>query len=125
MGRSQKKWLRIYWNNKIDPSTFNKVKIINVTIPAKIKQYIEKNFNDEISFFRKKYNFIINFYTDNNFIIPEYKIELLNKNKKIVKKIDHVKIEDINMQNNQKNLINKKNDPKKNIKTRKKFVKKS
>ncbi|MAJ22352.1 MAG: ribonuclease E/G [Candidatus Pelagibacter sp. TMED64] len=108
---------------KVEELAFsNKVKIINVTIPAKIKQYIEKNFNDEISFFRKKYNFIINFYTDSSFIIPEYKIELLNKNKKIVKKIDYVKIEDTNMQNN---LINKKNQQKQNKKTKKKFIKKS
>ena len=33
---------------------------------------------------------IINFKSNNNLIIPEYTIELLNKNKKIVKKIEYL-----------------------------------
>ena len=68
----------------------NKVKIINTSIPEKVKKIIEKNYNEEISYFKKKYKFTINFKSNNNLIIPEYAIELLNKNKKIVKKIEYL-----------------------------------
>ena len=38
---------------------------------------------------KKKHNLQINFISDNSLIIPEYKIELLNKNKKIIKILEH------------------------------------
>ncbi len=40
---------------------------------------------------KKKYKFKINVIPDNDLIIPEYKIHLLNKNKKIIKKIENFK----------------------------------
>ena len=45
----------------------------------------------ELSFFEKKYKFKINIMSDSNLIIPEYKIHLLNKNKKIIDKIENIK----------------------------------
>jgi hypothetical protein len=47
----------------------------------------------EIEYFEKKYSFKINFIADATLVIPEYKIELLNKSKKIidtVKSIDKI-----------------------------------
>ena len=64
----------------------NKAKIVNINIPLKVKTYIEKNLGKEISHFKKKYKLEFNIIADNNQMIPEYKIELLNKNKKIIKK---------------------------------------
>ena len=68
----------------------NKAKIINLSIPEKVKIFIEKNLVKEINHFRKKYKFEFNLISDKNLILPEYKIDLLNKNKKIIKKIENL-----------------------------------
>ena len=60
----------------------DKVKIINSYVPDKVKTYIEKNLLDELKYFQKKYSFEVKVLSDNKFIIPEYKIDLLNKSKK-------------------------------------------
>ena len=44
----------------------------------------------ELSYFQKKYAYKIEFIEKAQFIIPEYKIELLNKSKKIINKIEHI-----------------------------------
>ena len=62
-----------------------KVKIINSYIPEKSKLYIENNLLEELKYFQKKYLFQLNIFSDHKFIIPEYKIDLLNKSKKINK----------------------------------------
>ena len=66
----------------------NKVKIIKAYIPDKVKLYIENKLIKEIDYFEKKYSFKINFFADATLIIPEYKIELLNKSKKIINTIE-------------------------------------
>jgi ribonuclease E len=71
----------------------NKVKITKAYIPEKVKLYIENKLPKEIEYFEKKYSFQINLIADSKLVIPEYKIELLNKSKKIidtVKNIDEV-----------------------------------
>ena len=64
----------------------------------------------------------LNILSDNNLVIPEYKIDLLNKNKKIIKKIENIeKIEDIFIKQKYNNLkFNNKKFGKKN-KFRKKY----
>jgi ribonuclease E len=69
----------------------NKAKIANIYVPLKVKTYIENNFGKEINHFKKKYKLEFNIIADNTHIIPEYKIDLLNKNKKIIKKIENIK----------------------------------
>ena len=68
----------------------NKTKTIDINIPEKVKSFIEKNLSKEINHFRRKYKFEINLMADKNLIIPEYKIILLNKNKKIIKKYENL-----------------------------------
>ena len=51
---------------------------------------LEKNLLEELKYFQKKYSFDIKFLSDNNFIIPEYKIDLLNKSKKIINTIENI-----------------------------------
>jgi len=68
----------------------NKVKIIKAYIPEKVKLYIENKLSKEIEYFEKKYSFKINFIADNELIIPEYKIELLNKSKKIINTVNNI-----------------------------------
>ena len=96
----------------------NKAKIANIYVPLKVKTYIENNFGKEINHFKKKYKLEFNIIADNTHIIPEYKIDLLNKNKKIIKKIENIeKIEKI-----EKNFIEK--DFKRKEFANKKFIKK-
>ena len=67
-----------------------KVKIINSYIPEKAKFYIETNLFDELKYFQKKYSFEIKIFSDNRLVIPEYKIDLLNKSKKLIKSIEKI-----------------------------------
>ena len=77
---------------KIETVAFNnKIKIIKAFIPEKTKSYIEINLSKEIDYFEKKYSYDIEFISDPQFVIPEYKIELLNKSKKIIDKIENIK----------------------------------
>ena len=80
----------------------NKVKIINAIVPEKVKLYIEINLEKELLYYKKKYRFEINLISNKELIIPEYTIELLNKKKKLIKKVEYIeKIE--------KNIFDKKN----------------
>jgi len=68
----------------------NKVKIIKTYVPEKVKLHIENKLTKEIEYFEKKYSFKINFFPDAKLIIPEYKIELLNKSKKVINTIESI-----------------------------------
>ena len=68
----------------------DKVKIINSYVPEKTKLFIESNLLDELKYFKKKYSIEIKIFSEPQFIIPEYKIDLLNKSKKIIKSIERV-----------------------------------
>ena len=69
----------------------NKVKIIKAYIPEKVKIYIENKLFKQIEYFEKKYSFKINLFADAKLVIPEYKIELLNKSRKIIEIIEKIK----------------------------------
>ena len=68
----------------------DKVKIINSYVPEKVKIYIEKNLLDELKYFQKKYLFEVKILSNDKFIIPEYKIDLLNKSKKVINAIENI-----------------------------------
>jgi len=68
----------------------DKVKTINTFIPEKVKIYIEKNLLDELKYFQKKYSFEVKILSNDKFIIPEYKIELINKSKKKINTIENI-----------------------------------
>ena len=69
---------------------FNKAKIINIKVPLKVKTYIEENLMKEINHYKTKHKLEFNIMPDNMLVIPEYKIDLLNKNKKTIKKIENI-----------------------------------
>ena len=83
---------------KIEMLAFSKkTKIAMAYVPDKVAIYLNSELKKELSFFEKKYKFKINILADNNLIIPEYRIHLLNKNKKIIEKIESVKnLKDLN-----------------------------
>ena len=68
----------------------NKTKVVNVYIPLKVKTFIEENLLKEINHYKTKYKLEYNIIPDNALIIPEYKIYLMNKNKKIIKKVENI-----------------------------------
>ena len=93
----------------------NKAKIINISIPEKVKKFIEKNLAKEISHFIKKYKLEFNLIADKDLMLPEYKIDLLNKNKKSISKMENIeKIETLSPESgyNKKSFIKKKYPPK-------------
>tara|TARA_B100000941_G_scaffold288214_1_gene264705 strand:+ start:590 stop:2434 length:1845 start_codon:yes stop_codon:yes gene_type:complete len=100
---------------KIELLAFSsKTKIIEASVPSKVYLFLKSYFTKEISFFEKKYKFKINIMADNGLIIPEYKIKLFNKNKKIINKIENFKeIENIKEKNN--NIVKINNYPKKQV----------
>ena len=67
-----------------------KVKSVNVQVPEKVKLYIDKILEKEIKYFEDKFKIKINFLADPQLIIPEYGIDLLDKNKKIINKIENI-----------------------------------
>jgi len=93
---------------KIEMLAFSsKTKIIDASVPSKVNLYLKSYFKKEISFFEKKYKFKINIISDNQLIIPEYRIKLLSKNKKIINRIENFKeIVDVNKKNNNVVKIN-------------------
>ncbi len=80
----------------------NKVKTIKAYIPEKVKIYIENNLSKEIEYFEKKYSYKINFLADNTLVIPEYKIELLSKLKKVINKFENIDKIKINLESKEK-----------------------
>jgi len=106
----------------------NKAKIVEVSIPEKVKIYIEKNLSKEIDYFKNKYKIEFNLISDKSLVIPEYKINLLNKTKKILKKVENIEVITDNIiykDHTRKSLGNKKysanNSYKKKFKIKKKI----
>ena len=91
----------------------DKIKIINSYIPEKAKIYIENNLLDELKYFKKKYLYDVNIYSNSEYILPEYKIELLNKSKKIIRTIENFEIISKKKQIKEKKIIVKQGAKKK------------
>ena len=93
----------------------DKVKIIRSYVPDKVKIFFEKNLLEELKHFQKKYQFKVELFSDNELIIPEYKIELLNKSKKILNVVENINKVIIS----KKNTSFKNKEKKENKKTKK------
>jgi ribonuclease E len=70
----------------------DKVKSVTVQIPEKVKLYIDDVLKKEIKYFKDKFKIDIKFIADPYLIIPEYRISLLDKNKKNINKVDNINI---------------------------------
>ena len=118
-----------------EQSIINKAKIINIFHCERVNKFILDKFKDEIKFCERKYKIKIELITDNTLIIPEYKIKLMNKSKKIIKNLEYKINEKITQSNSNekqkslnKNKFNRKIFSKKfkkfNYKKKNKFVRK-
>ena len=104
MTRQRLREASIKWETQLSLSSFSqkilkkvqhlafedKVKIVNSYVPEKVKTYIEKNLLDELKYFQKKYSFDVKILSNDKFIIPEYKIDLLNKSKKLINSVENI-----------------------------------
>ncbi len=90
----------------------DKVKIVNSYVPEKVKTFIEKNLLEELKYFQKKYSYEVKILSNNSFVIPEYKIDLLNKSKKLINTIEN--INPIVHSKNNKPVLKKEKKEKKN-----------
>ncbi len=97
----------------------DKVKIIKSYVPEKVKLYIEKNLLEELKYFQKKYSFKVEILSNKELIIPEYKIELLNKSKKLINKIEYLE----NILSTKKTKINSAREKKEGKKLKKEIKK--
>ena len=101
----------------------DKVKIIKSYVPEKVRLYIEKNLIEELKYFQKKYLFKVEILSDQKLIIPEYKIDLLNKSKKIISTIENIN-NIIEIKKIKKTVVKEIKEIKKELKKDKKDIKK-
>ena len=67
----------------------NKAKLVKVTIAEKIKNFLNENFKEDILYIEKKNKIKISFDGDLSLLVPEYKIEFLNKSKKVLEALEN------------------------------------
>jgi ribonuclease E len=112
-------------------SILKKAKIVKLRISEKIKDFIIENFNENLKYFENKNKIKVEIIADNSLIIPDYKIELLSKTKKVLENIESVSklkkvLDQENGRNgNVKNIKFNKNKFKKKKFYKKKFFKKT
>ncbi len=112
-------------------SISNKAKFVKVKVCDKIRNFIKENFVDDLKYFEKKNKIKVEIISDNSLIIPDHKIELLNKSKKVLEKIENIsKLRNLNEQTlhdntNSKKIKYKKNNFKKKTFYKKKYFKKT
>ena len=105
-------------------SILNKAKFVDLKICEKVSNFMKENFIEDLKFFEKKNKIKIDIITDNSLIIPEYIINLKNRSKKIIKKIESfTKLKNLKDLQNEKKEYKSKKLRKKKFFT-KKFVKK-
>ena len=106
-------------------SVLNKAKFVELRICEKVSNFMKENFIEDLKFFEDKNKIKIDIISDNSLIIPEYIIDLQNKTKKTIEKIEFIKIlKNLNDVDEKKN-INKLDKPlKKTSFKKKKFIKK-
>ncbi len=106
-------------------SISNKAKFVELKICEKVSNFMKENFIEDLTYFEKKNKIKIKIIAENSLIIPEYIIDLQNKSKKTLEKIENFsqlkKINEINASNG---MEVKKNPRKISFKKKKFFRKK-
>ena len=104
----------------------NKAKLVEVTTPEKIKNFLNENFKDDLIYIEKKNKIKINLTGDLSLLVPEYKIEFLNKTKKVLEKIENlVELKKITLKSKIEKNLKHKSKYKSKIFKKKKFFKKN
>jgi ribonuclease E len=106
-------------------SVVNKSKYVELRICQKVSEFMKENFIEDLKRFEEKNKIKIDIISDNELVIPEYIIDLQNKSKKTIKKIEFIKkLKNLNdLESDKKNTIFDKSIKKSSFK-KKKFYKK-
>ncbi len=104
----------------------NKSKLVQITVPEKIKNFLNENFKEDLLYIEKKNKIKLTFVGDLSLLVPEYKIEFLNKSKKVLEKLENtIELKKISIEKKiENNLKGKPKFKSKNFK-KKKFYRKN
>jgi len=110
-------------------SISHKAKFVELKICEKVSNFMKDNFIEDLKYFEQKNKIKIKIIAENSLIVPEYIIDLQNKSKKTLKKIENFyQLKRINETNKNNEIevkkISRKNSFKKKKFFRKKFYKK-
>tara|TARA_Y100000590_G_C15536112_1_gene945102 strand:- start:178 stop:1098 length:921 start_codon:yes stop_codon:yes gene_type:complete len=72
-------------------SILRKAKFVKLRIAEKVSNFIKENFLDDLKYFEKKNKIKIDIIADNSLIVPDYIIDLQNKSKKILERVESFK----------------------------------
>ena len=99
-------------------SILNKAKFVELKVCEKMSNFVKENFLEDLNYFENKNKIKINIVSDNTLVIDEYKINFQNKSKKIINKIESIiKLNPLNIIENEKKENNKDKDKSKIIKS--------
>ncbi|MDC3028557.1 Rne/Rng family ribonuclease [Candidatus Pelagibacter sp.] len=70
-------------------AVINKAKFVELKVCEKVTDFLKENFIDSLNYFEKKNKMKIDIVSDNSLIIPEYVIDIKNKTKKTIEKIEN------------------------------------
>ena len=92
---------------KIEMLAFtDKIKLVKALVPEKVKIYIDSALKKEVEYFQKKFSIKIDVSAGPELIIPEYKISLMNKSKKVLNKIENInKLKNFNNNYEEKKVV--------------------
>ncbi len=104
-------------------AVINKAKFVELKVCKKISDFLKENFVNDLTYFEKKNKMKIDIITDSSLIIPEYIIDIKNKSKKTLQKIEYFeKLKNLEQQDQEmKKIVTK---VKKKTYRKKKFYKK-
>ena len=106
-------------------SISNKAKFVELKICEKVTDFMKKNFIDDLKYFEEKNKIKINIISDNSLVIPDYIIDLQNKSKKTIEKIEFVKkLKNLEEVKKERQVNDFEKSIKKNTFKKKKFYKK-
>ena len=107
----------------------NKAKFVELKVCEKISEFLKENFIDDLNHFEKKNKMKIDIVSDNTLIIPEYVIDIKNKSKKTIEKIEvYETLKSLSLQKVEEkkiNVIKSKNRKYKKKPFKKKYFKKA
>ena len=72
-------------------SVLKKAKFVKLRISEKVSNFIKENFLEDLKYFEVKNKIKIDIISDNSLLVPEYIIDLQNKSKKILERVESFK----------------------------------
>ena len=70
-------------------AVINKAKFVELKVCEKVTNFLKKNFIDNLNYFEKKNKMKIDIVSENSLNISEYIIDIKNKSKKTIEKIEN------------------------------------